>query len=191
MAAEEAHSSDADLSPEQVNLAGMTDDIATTVASGEGLDRVLEVCAQKIVERLPGVFARVWVLDDQNVLRLAASAGNDDWVHRERDISFVGYPLVIGARVLGVLATFSRWRLNEDTAATLSGIAERVSIGLDRRGVGRKLYLQDRAIAASSNGIVITDPHLPDNPIIYANYGFERMTGYDQAEIFGRNCRLL
>ncbi len=88
----------------------------------------------------------------------------------ERDISFVGYPLVIGARVLGVLATFSRWRLNEDTAATLSGIAERVAIGLDRRGVGRKLYLQDRAIAASSNGIVITDPHLPDNPIIYANY---------------------
>lgn len=48
-----------------------------------------------------------------------------------------------------------------------------------------------RAIAAASDGIVITDPHRPDNPIIYANPAFERITGYELKEVFGRNCRFL
>lgn len=41
------------------------------------------------------------------------------------------------------------------------------------------------------NGITISDPNQPDNPIIYANQAFERITGYSVAEILGRNCRFL
>ena len=41
------------------------------------------------------------------------------------------------------------------------------------------------------NGITLSDPHQPDNPIVYANESFELMTGYDQKEIIGRNCRFL
>ncbi len=41
------------------------------------------------------------------------------------------------------------------------------------------------------NGITISDPDLPDNPIVYANEVFEQMTGYSQEEIVGRNCRFL
>jgi len=41
------------------------------------------------------------------------------------------------------------------------------------------------------NGITISDPDLPDNPIVYANEVFERMTGYTRDEIVGRNCRFL
>src|SRR5919202_1768490 len=51
--------------------------------------------------------------------------------------------------------------------------------------------LLDRAVAASSNGIVITDPKLPDNPIVYVNPAFERISGYPVDEVLGRNCRLL
>lgn len=40
-------------------------------------------------------------------------------------------------------------------------------------------------------GIIITDPALPDNPIIYANKGFELLTGYEEASIIGKNCRFL
>ncbi len=54
-----------------------------------------------------------------------------------------------------------------------------------------KLRLLDRAIGASVNGIVITDATLPDNPIIYANAAFERITGYPLQEVLGRNCRFL
>ncbi len=39
---------------------------------------------------------------------------------------------------------------------------------------------------AASNGIVIADACRADCPI-----GFERITGYSQEDILGRNCRLL
>lgn len=38
---------------------------------------------------------------------------------------------------------------------------------------------------------LITDPRLPDNPIVYATDEFERRTGYERAELLGRNCRML
>jgi PAS domain S-box-containing protein len=47
------------------------------------------------------------------------------------------------------------------------------------------------ALDAAGEGITISDISLPDNPIIYANGGFERMTGYDADEVVGRNCRFL
>ncbi|NJO52672.1 MAG: PAS domain-containing protein, partial [Leptolyngbyaceae cyanobacterium RM2_2_4] len=48
-----------------------------------------------------------------------------------------------------------------------------------------------RIIAATSEGILITDPNQPDNPIVYANPAFSRITGYQPEEIIGRNCRFL
>src|ERR687897_558240 len=51
--------------------------------------------------------------------------------------------------------------------------------------------LLDRAVAASSNGIVITDPKLPDDPIVYVNPAFERISGYPVDEVLGHNCRFL
>jgi PAS domain S-box-containing protein len=40
-------------------------------------------------------------------------------------------------------------------------------------------------------GVVITDPALPDNPIIYTNSAFEKISGYPTKEIIGQNCRFL
>lgn len=39
--------------------------------------------------------------------------------------------------------------------------------------------------------MAISDPTLPDDPIIYVNAAFERLTGYAASEIVGRNCRFL
>ena len=39
--------------------------------------------------------------------------------------------------------------------------------------------------------MVITDPHLTDNPIIYVNKAFERITRYTADYAIGRNCRFL
>ncbi|MEE7463580.1 hybrid sensor histidine kinase/response regulator [Methylobacterium fujisawaense] len=38
---------------------------------------------------------------------------------------------------------------------------------------------------------IITDPNLPDNPIVFANRAFQNLCGYDAAELIGRNCRFL
>jgi PAS domain S-box-containing protein len=56
---------------------------------------------------------------------------------------------------------------------------------------GEALQLRDRAIAASSNGIVISDARQEDMPLIYINPAFERLSGYTAAEVLGRNCRFL
>lgn len=53
------------------------------------------------------------------------------------------------------------------------------------------LRLHERAMAAASNGITISDPSQPNNPIIYCNRAFERITGYSTEETLGQNCRFL
>ncbi len=41
------------------------------------------------------------------------------------------------------------------------------------------------------NGVILSDPDLPDSPIVYANKAFETLTGYSQEETIGFNCRFL
>ncbi|MEA5451955.1 PAS domain S-box protein, partial [Leptolyngbya sp. CCNP1308] len=74
------------------------------------------------------------------------------------------------------------------TTRVVQGIFRDVS---DRQRLEETLRLRERAIAASHNGIVITDARQPSNPIIYANPAFERMTGFSAAEAMGHNCRFL
>ena len=54
-----------------------------------------------------------------------------------------------------------------------------------------QLALRESALAVTAEGVTISDPSQPDNPIIYANAGFERLTGYSIADVVGRNCRFL
>ena len=39
--------------------------------------------------------------------------------------------------------------------------------------------------------VVITDPSLPDNPMIFISEEFEKQTGYSPEESLGKNCRFL
>jgi PAS domain S-box-containing protein len=48
-----------------------------------------------------------------------------------------------------------------------------------------------RILDSCVNGVTLADPDQEDTPIIYANLEFEKMTGYVQDEIIGRNCRFL
>ncbi|WP_377293180.1 PAS domain-containing protein [Rhizobium sp. SG2393] len=47
------------------------------------------------------------------------------------------------------------------------------------------------AFKATRMPMLITDPHQPDNPIIFCNRAFCDLTGYSHDELVGRNCRLL
>lgn len=39
--------------------------------------------------------------------------------------------------------------------------------------------------------VVISNPHLPDNPLIYVSDEFEQQTGYTADDVIGRNCRFM
>jgi PAS domain S-box-containing protein len=53
------------------------------------------------------------------------------------------------------------------------------------------LRLRDRALAATTNGVMITDARQPDQPIVYVNESFEKITGYSASEVIGRNSHFL
>ncbi|MCW2365181.1 PAS domain S-box-containing protein [Sphingobium sp. B7D2B] len=47
------------------------------------------------------------------------------------------------------------------------------------------------AIEMTRMPMILTDPNLPDNPIVFANKAFLDLTLYEESEIIGRNCRFL
>lgn len=47
------------------------------------------------------------------------------------------------------------------------------------------------AVRATRMPMVITDPRQDDNPIVFCNEAFMRLTGFRREEIYGRNCRFL
>jgi PAS domain S-box-containing protein len=47
------------------------------------------------------------------------------------------------------------------------------------------------AMRCAGMSIVVTNPRLPDNPIVFVNAAFTRLTGYPAEEALGRNCRFL
>lgn len=47
------------------------------------------------------------------------------------------------------------------------------------------------AFKATRMPMIVTDPNQDDNPIIFCNAAFQRLTGYSNDELLGKNCRLL
>ncbi|MET7242038.1 hybrid sensor histidine kinase/response regulator [Methylobacterium sp. EM32] len=47
------------------------------------------------------------------------------------------------------------------------------------------------AVETTRMPMIVTDPHQPDNPIVFANQAFLRMTGYRPEDLVGSNCRFL
>jgi len=54
-----------------------------------------------------------------------------------------------------------------------------------------ELQLLKRSLDALPRGILITDCQQADDPIIYVNKYFLEMSGYDESEILGKNCRFM
>ncbi len=69
------------------------------------------------------------------------------------------------------------------------------SVSSKHRQVTRVLVEADyrlmQTLVTSQQNFVLSDPSLPDNPIVYVSEGFCRMTGYKRQDVVGRNCRFL
>ncbi|WP_277552265.1 PAS domain S-box protein [Halobaculum limi] len=61
----------------------------------------------------------------------------------------------------------------------------------DERAQERQISLLKRAIDASPVGVTLADVRRDDEPLMYVNQAFEELTGYDESEVLGRNCRFL
>ncbi|MGI3776608.1 MAG: PAS domain-containing protein [Janthinobacterium lividum] len=82
------------------------------------------------------------------------------------------------------------------TELVLCAVREKVQ--LDEARITAEIHGQDdksdpfvAAVRATRMPMIITNPRLPDNPSIFINDAFCRMSGYAREEILGRNCRFL
>ncbi|MFB6298479.1 MAG: PAS domain-containing protein [Salinirussus sp.] len=87
----------------------------------------------------------------------------------------------IDAEVAGVTVTFEG---DPATQLLIRDVTE-------QRRRQQRLTLFGQAIETAMQGITIADARQDDEPLIYANAAFERITGYPTAEVLGRNCRFL
>ena len=70
---------------------------------------------------------------------------DQEWVRQHGLVSFVGHPLVVEGRVVGVMAFFSCTKLNPDTVHALAGIAKTIAVAIDRDRAERELELAREA----------------------------------------------
>ncbi|MDQ3191641.1 MAG: PAS domain S-box protein, partial [Bacteroidota bacterium] len=69
-----------------------------------------------------------------------------------------------------------------------------IGMGLDvteRSQYQQMLHIHERAFESVAEGVIITDNTKPNNPIIYVNPEFCRITGYSEEEVIGKSIFLL
>lgn len=107
---------------------------------------------------------------------------------------YAGKPLVTKDNyALGTLCVidYKPRELSEAQKVGLSNLAQLVMDLLDERQDSKIAAIEAAVEKATRHGVLISDPNQPDNPIIYANAAIVEMTGYSEAELLGKNCRLL
>ena len=67
------------------------------------------------------------------------------WAAREGMVAFAGYPLIVGNRVVGVMAMFARTSIAAETLDTLASIADAIAQGIERKRSERRLRRATRA----------------------------------------------
>jgi PAS domain S-box-containing protein len=83
-----------------------------------------------------------------------------------------------------------------DADEMLAGCSDQIScIATDPGDVTKTLddpdYSLVKALQTAQQNFVISDPSMPDNPIVYASSGFLSLSGYSLDQVLGRNCRFL
>ncbi|GAB1544140.1 hypothetical protein NUACC21_68160 [Scytonema sp. NUACC21] len=142
---------------------------------------------------------RVWVTN--NIYDEGFAADRLEILERFQVKAYMAAPILNNNQLQGLVfvhqcSNFRTWQQTE--IELFRQLAIQIGIALEQANLLNELQqaqevlrLRDRAIASVSNGIIITAPRQADNPIIFCNPAFEKMTGYLQEEVLGRNCRFL
>ena len=138
---------------------------------------------------------------------------SDDELTDEGDVNRVARAFARGHRLRrGFFASALRRRLQtlQETNARLKALAREHLSEDERSKLFAELGSEDNAalesrdtsmdrtdlclmkvIQEAQRSFCVSDPRLPDNPIVWASDAFLRMTGYARDEVVGRNCRFL
>ena len=107
-----------------------------------------------------------------------------DWVLRERMAAFIGFPLFVEGRLVGVMAMFSRNKLPADALELMGCVADTVAQGIVRKQAEEKVLEQAALLDKSQDAIVVVDLN---HRITYWNKSAARLYGWENMEMYGQN----
>ncbi len=80
-----------------------------------------------------GLIAKDRVPHLSNNVQTDEDIGDSEWARREGLVSYVGYPLIVEDRLVGVIAMFAREPLQQDTLDALASVAVTIAQGIERK----------------------------------------------------------
>ncbi|MEK6304131.1 MAG: PAS domain S-box protein [Acidobacteriota bacterium] len=116
--------------------------------------------------------------------------GDKEWAKREGMIAFAGYPLVVGHKLVGVMAMFGRHKLTEDTLNSLGSISDIISQAIERKQAEQALRESEERyktlFESATDGIMIFEAEGEQaGRIVAANPAAAENTGYTVEELMG------
>ena len=102
--------------------------------------------------------------------------------------SLIRWRRTLLSALFGALVVFA---IHSVRGRVRSAVSERDETNKELRVAASEASRREEILTNMSQGVIITDALLPDNPITYASSSVERLTGYYVSEILGRNCRFL
>lgn len=86
---------------------------------------------------------------------------NQDWARREGMVAFAGYPLLVGEKLVGVVALFARRPLMEDTLRATAAIASGIAQTIERARAQERLRVSEEWLStilkSIGDGVIATD----------------------------------
>ena len=85
-----------------------------------------------------------FIADEHKAYSTNAAIGDpriddQDWVWKEQIVAFSGHPMLVAGRLVGVLAIFSRQPLSKATLHVLTGVADNIALGIERKSTEQSL----------------------------------------------------
>lgn len=111
--------------------------------------------------------------------------GSNGWAHGNDLKSFAGYPLGVDDRVVGVAAVYAKEPLSDVVVTALAAVADALAVGIERK---RSELLLESVVNNVTDGLVSID----EKGVIHSfNTSAATMFGYSEAEVIGRNVKIL
>lgn len=109
---------------------------------------------------------------------------DQDWVRRERMVSFAGYPLQLGEHLVGVVALFFKRPVTDVVLSTISSVADELAVGIQRLLAEAALSESEKQYHTLAEVSPVGIFHTDANGVCrYVNERWCHITGYsrDQA----------
>ncbi|MBI1853661.1 MAG: PAS domain S-box protein [Planctomycetes bacterium] len=130
-------------------------------------------------ERKPHLTNRV--IDDPRI-------SDHEWAGREGIVSFAGFPLLLGDRLIGVIGMFARHALPEAVTKAMESVAGTIALGIERRRADEALRISEertRLVIDTALDAVVT---MTDAGIIIGwNAQAEQTFGWTRDEVSGKS----